>query len=140
MEIKEIIKDNFVIPQNNYSIRYMDLPAKLPYPIAFEFSRIKTIENASYGMVFLVRDLYETVLKLICLSVCYHMMQNDDDSFCEILLSPKQMSFGDWLNNLAPKLRKSAYVTAKLELKHYLNKLTTFYNKTGIVKWRNDLD
>ena len=38
---------------------------KLPEPIRKELERILKLEGEPYGLVFAVRDLYETVLKVI---------------------------------------------------------------------------
>lgn len=89
-------------------------------------------------MVFAVRDLYEITLKVICLSVCHLMKTDGDDSFCQVLLSDKQMSFGDWVNALPSVLRKSSYSAKHPNIKNFLKKLCAFYNSTDIVRWRND--
>lgn len=73
-------------------IRYQDLPLTLPLPVKEEFDRIHAMQQDQYGLVFAVRDLYEIVLKVICLAVCFLMEADDEDSFCKILLSPKQMA------------------------------------------------
>lgn len=129
---------NFITPIPASTIHYADLPSDLPFPIILEFDRLKTIKSGGYGMVFAVRDLYETTLKVVCLSVCYLMEADGDDSFCEILFSDKQMSFGDWVNALPSSLRKSAYSSGHPAVKNYLKKLCSFYNTTDIVRWRND--
>lgn len=143
MNIKEqmhiwLIKHNFIKQEPVSAICYKDLPADLPAPIKFEFDRIKAMQNGGYGMVFAVRDLYETILKVICLSVCWLMETDGDDSFCQILFSDKQMSFGDWVNDLPSALRKSSYAAAHPAVKNYLKSISRFYNSTDIVKWRNN--
>ena len=114
------------------------IPSNLPSPIKEEFNRLPAITPNSYGLVFAVRDLYETALKTICLSICYLTDQNGDDSFCSVLFSPKQMAFGDWVNGLPAKLGEVSYVKNHQELRRYLKKIVAFYNSSQIVKWRND--
>lgn len=48
------------------------------------------------------------------------------------------MSFGDWVNELPSTLKKSDLVMQNPALHKYLKKLVAFYNKSGIVKWRNN--
>lgn len=48
------------------------------------------------------------------------------------------MSFGDWVNELPSTLKKSDLVMQNPALHKYLKKLVAFYNKYGIVKWRNN--
>ena len=55
-----------------------DALPKLPEPIRKELERIQKLEGEPYGLVFAVRDLYETVLKVICLSVCVLIDRNGD--------------------------------------------------------------
>lgn len=119
-------------------IRYQDLPLALPLPVKEEFDRIYAMQQNQYGLVFAVRDLYETVLKVICLAVCFLMDVDGEDSFCKILLSPKQMAMGDWVNDLLGALKKSRYAARHPEVARYLKKVGKFYNSTEIVKWRNN--
>ena len=51
---------------------------KLPEPIRKELERIQKLEGEPYGLVFAVRDLYETVLKVICLAICVWHEGNAD--------------------------------------------------------------
>lgn len=88
--------------------------------------------------MFAVRDLYETVLKVICLAICVLIDQNGEDDFCRVLLSPKPMSMGDWLNDLPAVLKKSKFVDGYPEIRSYLKKLGRFYHSEGIVSWRNN--
>lgn len=113
------------------------IPATLPLPIREEWDRLQKLENDNYGLVFAVRDSYETVLKIILLSICYLLKEKDDDRFCRTLFE-KQMSFGDWVNELPSTLKKSDLVMQNSALHKYLKKLVAFYNKYGIVKWRNN--
>lgn len=143
MNVKEqmhiwLIKHNFIKQEPVSAICYKDLPINLPAPINFEFNRIKVMQSGGYGMVFAVRDLYETILKVICLSVCWLIETDGDDSFCQTLFSDKQMSFGDWVNALPSVLRKSSYAAAHPPVKNFLKKLSGFYNSSNIVNWRNN--
>ena len=143
MSIKEqmhiwLIKHNFIKQESVSNIRYEDLPTDLPSPIKFEFNRIEVMQSRGYGMVFAVRDLYETVLKVISLTVCWLIEKDGDDSFSQILFSDKQMSFGDWVNELLSVLRKSSYATVHPAVKNYLKKLSGFYSSSNIVNWRNN--
>lgn len=119
-------------------INYSSIPELLPDPIRVELDRIPGLEKEHYGCVFAVRDLYETVLRVICLSVCFLMEQNGEDGFCRILLSPRQMSFGDWVNALPVELKNSGYVMNHPVVREYLKKIVSFYNNSQIVRWRND--
>lgn len=112
------------------------IPSTLPLPIREEWDRLQKLQNDNYGLVFAVRDSYETVLKIILLSICYLLKEKDDDRFCRTLFE-KQMSFGDWVNELPSTLKKSDLVMQNPALHKYLKKLVAFYNKYGIVKWRN---
>ena len=113
------------------------IPSTLPLPIREEWDRLQKLQNDNYGLVFAVRDSYETVLKIILLSICYLLKENDDDRFCRTLFE-KQMAFGDWVNELPSTLKKSNLVMQNPVLHKYLKKLVAFYNKSGIVKWRNN--
>ena len=113
------------------------IPSTLPLPIREEWDRLQQLQNDNYGLVFAVRDSYETVLKIILLSICYLLKENDDDRFCRTLFE-KQMAFGDWVNELPSTLKKSNLVMQNPVLHKYLKKLVAFYNKSGIVKWRNN--
>lgn len=113
------------------------IPSTLPLPIREEWDRLQKLQNDNYGLVFAVRDSYETVLKIILLSICYLLKEKDDDRFCRTLFE-KQMSFGDWVNELPSTLKKSDLVMQNPALHKYLKKLVAFYNKSGIVKWRNN--
>ena len=113
------------------------IPSTLPLPIREEWDRLQQLQNENYGLVFAVRDSYETVLKIILLSICYLLKEKDDDRFCRTLFE-KQMSFGDWVNELPSTLKKSDLVMQNPALHKYLKKLVAFYNKYGIVKWRNN--
>lgn len=113
------------------------IPSTLPLPIREEWDRLQKLQNDNYGLVFAVRDSYETVLKIILLSICYLLKEKDDDRFCRTLFE-KQMSFGDWVNELPSTLKKSDLVMQNPALHKYLKKLVDFYNKSGIVKWRNN--
>ena len=113
------------------------IPSTLPLPIREEWDRLQKLENDNYGLVFAVRDSYETILKVILLSICYLLKGKDDDRFCRTLFE-KQMSFGDWVNELPSTLKKSDLVMQNPALHKYLKKLVAFYNKYGIVKWRNN--
>lgn len=113
------------------------IPSTLPLPIREEWDRLQKLQNDNYGLVFAVRDSYETVLKIILLSICYLLKEKDDDRFCRTLFE-KQMSFGDWVNELPSTLKKSDLVMQNPALHKYLKKLVAFYNKYGIVKWRNN--
>lgn len=109
----------------------------LPLPIREEWDRLQQLQGDNYGLVFAVRDSYETVLKILLLSICYLLKEKDDDRFCRTLFE-KQMSFGDWINELPSTLKKSDLVMQNPALHKYLKKLVAFYNKSGIVKWRNN--
>lgn len=113
------------------------IPSTLPLPIREEWDRLQKLQNDNYGLVFAVRDSYETILKVILLSICYLLKGKDDDRFCRTLFE-KQMSFGDWVNELPSTLKKSDLVMQNPALHKYLKKLVAFYNKYGIVKWRNN--
>lgn len=113
------------------------IPSTLPLPIREEWDRLQQLQNDNYGLVFAVRDSYETVLKIILLSICYLLKEKDDDRFCRTLFE-KQMAFGDWVNELPSTLKKSDLVMQNPVLHKYLKKLVAIYNKSGIVKWRND--
>ena len=113
------------------------IPSTLPLPIREEWDGLQKLQNDNYGLVFAVRDSYETVLKIILLSICYLLKEKDDDRFCRTLFE-KQMSFGDWVNELPSTLKKSDLVMQNPALHKYLKKLVAFYNKYGIVKWRNN--
>ena len=114
------------------------LPTDLPQPILDEFDFISEMDSSNYGLVFAVRDLYETVLRVLCLSVCVLMEQSGDDSFCSSLFSNKQMSFGDWVNALPAQLKKSNLAQNDPAARNLLKQLTKFYNESGIVRWRNN--
>ena len=103
-----------------------DALPKLPEPIRKELERIQKLEGEPYGLVFAVRDLYETVLKVICLAICVLIDRNGEDDFCRVLLSPKPMSMGDWLNDLPAVLKKSRFVDGHPEIRSYLKKLISF--------------
>lgn len=111
---------------------------RLPEPIRKELERIQKLEGEPYGLVFAVRDLYETVLKVICLAICVLIDRSGEDDFCRVLLSPKPMSMGDWLNDLPAVLKKSRFVDGHPEIRSYLKKLGRLYNSEGIVSWRNN--
>lgn len=109
----------------------------LPQPIQEELDRVKGL-GKDYGLVFAVRDLYETTLKVICLAICSRLEAEADDRFCRILLSPKTLSFGDWVNDVPSFLLKMEYVRDHPDVKNYLKKLTRVYHREDIVRWRND--
>lgn len=108
----------------------------LPKPIQQEFARAEAVDG--YGLVFAVRDLYETVWKICMLAVCYVLLGEDDDSFFRVILAPKQMSFGDWVNELPSVLKRTDYVRDHRGLSKFIKTLSAFYNKQNIVRWRND--
>lgn len=114
-----------------------NIPGNLPEPIKEELNRILKLEKDNYGLVFAVRDSYETVLKILLLSICYLVKENDEDGFCKTLFL-KQMSFGDWISELPSELKKADYVLNHPQIHKYLKQLVKFYNLSNIVKWRND--
>ena len=114
-----------------------NIPGNLPEPIKEELNRIQKLEKDNYGLVFAVRDSYETVLKILLLSICYLVKENDEDGFCKTLFL-KQMSFGDWISELPSELKKADYVLNHPQIHKYLKQLVKFYNLSNIVKWRND--
>lgn len=95
MNIKSRIENrltahNFITSPYVSTIHYSDLLLDILSTIILEFDRLKNIKSGGYGMVFAVRDLYETTLNAVCLSVCYLMEIDGDDSFCEVLFSDKR--------------------------------------------------
>lgn len=114
-----------------------NIPGNLPEPIKEELNRILKLEKDNYGLVFAVRDSYETILKILLLSICYLVKENDEDGFCKTLFL-KQMSFGDWISELPSELKKADYVLNHPQIHKYLKQLVKFYNLSNIVKWRND--
>ena len=54
------------------------IPSTLPLPIREEWDRLQKLQNDNYGLVFAVTDSYETVLKIILLSICYLLKENDE--------------------------------------------------------------
>ena len=136
--IRKIIKNwlvqhNFIEPREKSTILIHQLTCVLPGPIEYEFSNFSSVIDNNYGLVFAVKDLYEITLKVICLSVCHLIDENNDDSFCKVLLLPKQLSFGDWVSSVLAALRKTEVVANYPAIRNYLKKLSAFYNKSGIV-------
>lgn len=141
--IREAIKDwlvyhNFIEPKEKSTVLIHQLTCALPEPIEHEFSNLEDVIDNNYGLIFAVKDLYEVTLKVICLSVCYLLYKNNDDAFCKALLSPKQLSFGDWVSSVPAALRKTEITVSYPAIKNYLKKLSAFYNKSKIVYWRNN--
>lgn len=118
-------------------MNFKNVPADIPAPVKAEIERIQKIKQDNYGVVFAVRDIYETVLKVLLLSICYLMEAEDDDCFCKILFL-KQMAFGDWINALPSELKKSKYVLNHPLMRKYIKNLVRFYNSSNIIRWRND--
>ena len=44
-------------------MNFTNVPADIPAPVKAEIERIHKIKQDNYGVVFAVRDIYETVLK-----------------------------------------------------------------------------
>lgn len=120
---------------------YTELIKKLPAPVATELYYLNhAIETDNWhGMIFALKDAYETLTKYVCLCICVGMEAEGDDSFCKILLSPeKSLSFGDWTNDILSCVRKSKRANDCATIKNFCKKLTGLYASSGIVSWRNE--
>ena len=120
---------------------YTELIKKLPAPVATELYYLNhAIETDNWhGMIFAMKDTYETLTKYVCLCMCASIEAEGDDSFCKILLSPeKSLSFGDWTNDILSCVRKSKWANDCAIIKNFCKKLTGLYTTSGIVSWRNE--
>jgi hypothetical protein len=90
-----------------------------------------------YGAFFLVKDIYEVIIKHYVL--CASAIETDcgSDASVKALCNPKiSLSMGDWVNTLPAENLK--FFDKKGLWGRLIGKLRSFYNSNNIVRWRND--
>lgn len=123
---------------NNWSTEVF---TEYPYIIAHEYYRLYNMIGAGeiYGCIFQLKDVLEVAIKFpILLAAAI----TDSAGNYDILkaLTSKELSLGDWVNTIAPKVNKSTELNDKFgrDLKILVKNIQQFFNRNNLIAWRND--
>lgn len=109
--------------------------------VAHEYDRIHQLltQNQSYGVVLQIKDLFEVLLKWPVLITISRIFQKKEYAPKEIQLLvkilEKPLSLGDW-ESIARSIKTLENIPPNLQ--QLLEQTLTFFNKNGLVNWRNE--
>ena len=122
------------------SFWYQNIDTKYPALFQIMYKEIKELasNNNTYGFAIRMKDFFEAFIRFYVLIGIAYADSTEDKETVALLFDPDHsLSFGDWVNALAPTVAKRL-ASSVSSLSNLLRAYVALYNKENVVRWRND--